>query len=50
LVEAESDEFVREVRVDRRRAYVHRGSGEIDPSEFRLADFITNDFGLPPAE
>jgi predicted O-methyltransferase YrrM len=49
LVQAESDEVVREVRVDRRWALVYRGSGDLDPSEFRLADFITNDFGLLPA-
>jgi cephalosporin hydroxylase len=50
LVHAESDEFVREVRVDRQSAHIYRGSGEVDPSEFRLADLITNDFGLLPAE
>lgn len=50
LVQAESDEVVREVRVDRRWALVYRGSGDLDRSEFRLADFITNDFGLLPAE
>lgn len=50
LIQAESDEFVREVRVDRRWAKVYRGDGEIGPSEFRLADLITNDFGLLPPE
>jgi len=50
LVGAESGEVVREVRVDRRWAHVYRGKGELDRSEFRLADFITNDFGLLPAK
>jgi predicted O-methyltransferase YrrM len=49
LVQAESDKFVREVRVDRQWAHIYRGSGQLDPSEFRLADLITNDFGLLPA-
>jgi cephalosporin hydroxylase len=48
LARGESHEFVREVQVDRRWARVYRGSGELDPSKFRLADFITNDFGLLP--
>jgi hypothetical protein len=50
LVQAESDEVVREVRVDRRWAFFYRGSGDLSRSKFRLADFITNDFGLLPAE
>ena len=50
LAQGESREFVREVQVDRRWARVYRGSGELDPSEFRLADFITNDFGLLPPD
>jgi predicted O-methyltransferase YrrM len=50
LVQAESDEFVREVRVDLHGAHIYRGSGELDPSKFRLADLIANDFGLLPAE
>jgi len=50
LVQAESDELVREVCVDRERAHIYRGSGEIDPSEFRLTDLITNDIGLLPSE
>ena len=49
LINAESDEFVREVRVDRNWACICRGSGELDPSEFRVRDLITNDFGLLPA-
>jgi predicted O-methyltransferase YrrM len=50
LIQAESDEFVREVKVDQSGAHIYRGDGELDPSEFRLADLITNDFGLLPAE
>jgi SAM-dependent methyltransferase len=50
LIQAESDDFVREVRLDRRWARVYRGSGELDPSGFRLANLITNDFGLLPKE
>jgi cephalosporin hydroxylase len=50
LIQAESHEFVREVQVDARCARVYRGSGELDPSEFRLADFISNDFGLLPPD
>ena len=50
LIQAESDEFVREVCVDLERAHIYRGSGEVEPSEFRLTDLITNDFGLLPAE
>jgi predicted O-methyltransferase YrrM len=49
LVHAESDEFVREVRVDRQSAHIYRGGGGLDPSEFRLADLLTNDFKLLPA-
>jgi hypothetical protein len=50
LVGAESDEFVREVSLDRRWARVRRGSGELDPSHFRVTDLITNHFGLLPEE
>jgi predicted O-methyltransferase YrrM len=46
LARGESHEFVREVQVDRRWARVYRGSGELDPSGFRVADFISHDFGL----
>jgi predicted O-methyltransferase YrrM len=50
LVQAESDEFVREVRVNRRWALVYRGRGDLDQSGFRLSDLITNDFGLLPSQ
>ena len=50
LVQGEAHEFVREVQVDRRWARVVRGSGELDPAEFRIADFISHDFGLLPPE
>ena len=50
LINAESDEFVREVRVDQSGARVYRGNGKLDPSEFCLSDLIMNDFGLLPAE
>jgi predicted O-methyltransferase YrrM len=46
LVNAVSDEFVREVRVGRGCACVYRGSGELDPSTFRVADHVTNDLGI----
>jgi hypothetical protein len=50
LVQAESDEVVREVRVNRRWTLVCRGDGDLNRSGFRLLDFITNDFGLLPSE
>jgi predicted O-methyltransferase YrrM len=46
LAQAESEEFVREVRLDVRWARVRRGSGELDPSEFRLEDLFTYHLGL----
>jgi len=46
LAQAESDEFVREMELDRMWARIYRGSGELDPSEFRVADLITSDFGI----
>ena len=46
LAQAESDEFVRKMELDRTWARIYRGSGELDPSEFRVADLITSDFGL----
>jgi predicted O-methyltransferase YrrM len=46
LAQAESDEFVREMELDRMWARIYRGSGELDASEFRVADLITSDFGL----
>jgi hypothetical protein len=46
LVQAESDEFVREVRVNRRWALVYRGRGDLDQRALRLSDLITNDFGF----
>jgi predicted O-methyltransferase YrrM len=49
LAQAESDEFVREVQLDRKWARIYRASGELDPSGFRIADLITSDFGLLPA-
>jgi hypothetical protein len=45
LAQAESEEFVREVRLDVRWARVRRGSGELDPAEFRLADLFTYHLG-----
>jgi hypothetical protein len=50
VLQGESDEFVREVKIGPRWACVYRGSGELDPSAFRLADFISNDFGLLPPD
>lgn len=50
LAQAESDEFVSEVRVDLHGAHIYRGPGELDRSDFRLADLIANDFGLLPPE
>jgi predicted O-methyltransferase YrrM len=50
LVQAESDEFVREVQLDRKWARIYRGGGELDPSEFRVKELITSDFGFLPAE
>jgi len=50
LAQAESDDFVREVRVDLHGAHIYRGNGELDPSDFRLADLIANDFELLPGE
>jgi predicted O-methyltransferase YrrM len=50
LAQAESDEFVREVQLDGKWARIYRGAGELDPSEFRIKDLITSDFGLLPAE
>ena len=46
LAQAETDEFVLEVQLDRDWARIYRGSGELDPSGFRVADLITSDFGL----
>ena len=46
LAQAETDEFVLEVQLDRNWACIYRGSGELDPSGFRVADLITSDFGL----
>lgn len=46
LAQAESDEFVREMELDRTWARIYRGSGELDPSQFRVPDLITSDFGL----
>jgi cephalosporin hydroxylase len=46
LVAAESDEFVREVRVDGRWARIRRGSGSLDPASFAVRDLISHDFGL----
>ena len=42
----ENVEFVLEVQLDRNWACIYRGSGELDPSGFRVADLITSDFGL----
>lgn len=49
LAQAETDEFVLEVRLDRNWACIYRGSGKLDPSGFRVADLIISDFGLLPA-
>ena len=46
LAQAETDEFVLEVQLDRNWACIYRGSGELDPSGFRVADLIMSDFGL----
>ena len=46
LAQAETDEFVLEVQLDRNWALIYRGSGELDPSGFRVADLIMSDFGL----
>jgi hypothetical protein len=50
LANAESDEFVRAVGLDLRWARIDGGSGELDPSDFRVANLITNHFGLLPEE
>jgi hypothetical protein len=41
---------VREVQLDRKWARIYRGGGELDPSEFRVKELITSDFGFLPAE
>jgi cephalosporin hydroxylase len=46
VLQGESDEFVRELRIGTGWACVYRGSGELDRSEFRVADYISSDFGL----
>ena len=46
LAQAETDEFVFEVQLDHNWARIYRGSGELDPSGFRVADLIMSDFGL----
>lgn len=46
LAQAESDEFVREVRLDARCTRIRRGDGELDPASFRVEDLITDDLGL----
>jgi hypothetical protein len=48
LAQAESDEFVREVRLDARCVRIRRGDGELEPASFRLADLIADDLGLLP--
>jgi predicted O-methyltransferase YrrM len=48
LAQAESDDYVREVQLDRKWARIYRGSAELDPSRFRVTDLITSDFGLLP--
>ncbi len=50
LAQAESDEFVREVKLDRKWARIYRGHWELDPVEFRVSDLITSGFGLLSAE
>ena len=46
LAQAESDEFVRAVQLDSKWARIYRGSGELDPSRFRVADLIMSGFGV----
>jgi hypothetical protein len=48
VLQGESDEFVRKLEIGPRFTRVYRGRGELDPSGFRIADFISNDFGLLP--
>jgi predicted O-methyltransferase YrrM len=48
LIQGEAHEFVRELRINPRWVGVWRGSGELDPSNFRIVEFISNDFGLLP--
>jgi cephalosporin hydroxylase len=50
LIQGESHEFVRKLEINPRWVGVYRGNGELAPSEFRLADFISNDFGLLPPD
>jgi len=49
LAKAESDEFVSEVTVGPWWVGVRRGSGELDPEKFRLADLYTDRLGLLPS-
>jgi predicted O-methyltransferase YrrM len=46
LAKAESDEFVSEVTVGPGWVGVRRGSGQLDPETFRLADLYTDRLGL----
>ena len=49
LATAESDEFVSEVTVGPGWVGVRRGSGQLDPETFRLADLYTDHLGLLPS-
>ena len=50
LIQGEAHEFVRKLEINPRWVGVYRGSGELDPFEFRIADFISYDFGLLPPD
>jgi predicted O-methyltransferase YrrM len=49
LAKAECDEFVSEVTVGTGWVGVRRGSGQLDPETFRLADLYTDRLGLLPS-
>src|SRR3954447_19520733 len=49
LATAESDEFVSEVTAGPGWVGVRRGSGQLDPGTFRLADLYTDHLGLLPS-